>query len=420
VQKVNHVTISCLEILDNRELKKGGKYVSILCLSRGEGSFNYTGSAVLFPSGKKLTVRKTEVTESGEYIAVLKGIHRSDLKKRCLIVPSPAAVSEGKDAFFLIPKKGKRFEKGSFFVSGGIFPEYNRENNRVSTSISFTGSIAYARFFYPFPLVVGARYFIAAEENRDLLTPVTLAYPGKLPRKESLILADRLMKFGGRPSLKALYSIILRMDKMVNLPDYMKENEFDGSIPSGSWVFMSREYERIKNAVLKRTSKFGGVHESELYNEIRGPYEAVHQILEQLKDEGVLLSREGFLINGIREAGKSLSPMAAKLLEDLRNEEQGVNLSLISNPLLKNTYLSLGRMDLIKILQEEVVFHPECFEKLKNLVLEGLKTGNELTLSDLKEKTTLSRRLLIPLLEELDSEGYFERNGESRIVLEKK
>ncbi|MBI9099758.1 MAG: SelB C-terminal domain-containing protein, partial [Spirochaetaceae bacterium] len=126
---------------------------------------------------------------------------------------------------------------------------------------------------------------------------------------------------------------------------------------------------------------------------------------------------DGFFLNFTNDMRSSLSPMAGKLLSDLEEENSEINLSNISNPLFADTYKALGRMKLLKILQGELIISYAHFTDLKKKVLKGLSIGDEFPFSTVKESLQLSRRILIPLLEELDSEGYFQREGDSRIVL---
>lgn len=418
-QKINKISISCLEISDNKEQNRGGKFISILCRSHGKENFSQTGSAVLLPSGQSLTVRSAEKAGKDDYIVVLKGIHRKELKRGNLIVPSSYALASGKEAFFLLPSSKERFEKGSFYIEGGVYPDYNSRNNRPSVSLTFHGRVASARFFFDFPLVPGARYYISSEENRELRHPVTLVYPGALKQKESTQLADRLLKFGGRPSLKAIYSIILRMDKAVNLPAYMTEEVFEGSVRSGSWAIMSRDYDRMKSAIMKRSAAFGGVPEKDLPSQIVGSRPVVLQIISELVSEGSLARKDGYIINKTREAANSLSPIASKLLSDLEGEEEGIKLATVSNPLFAETYRALGRVELVKMLPGELILGFLRYESLKKQLLEPLKEGDSLDLSVAKETLNVGRRLLIPLLEQMDLEGYFQLEEEKRIVLKK-
>lgn len=416
-QKINHLNISCLEVKDNSEQNRGGKFISILCENKCVEPFDETGSAIILPSGKKFSIRKCEKTNDNEYILSLKGLHRKDIKRGNVIVPSSFAVESGKDAFVLIPSSKGRLEKGNFFIEGGVFKDYNSRNNRPSASISFHGRVGVVRFLYPFPLVTGGRYYISGENNRDLITPVTMIYPGELTQRDAFQLSDRVLKFGGRPSLKALYSIMLRIRHFVILPFYMENEVFEGSIRSGSFAIMSREYDRIKGAILKRTSAAGGAQIDKLTEQIKSDKNLVHQIVDELTSEEILVKRDGYLVNTTGDMRKNLSPIAGKLLLDLESDKSEINLSNISNPLFSETYRALGRMGLVRILSDDVLIGNSHFNELKKSVLKDLKTGDELTFTEVKESMQLSRRVLIPLLEKLDAEGYFERDGENRIVL---
>lgn len=418
-QKINNLIISAVEVKDNSEQNRGGKFISILCENKSTQPFEDTGAALILPSGKNLSIRKCEINENGDYTLSLKGIHRKDIKRGHIIVPQSYAVESGKDAFILIPSGKDRMIKGNYFIEGGVFKDYNHRNNRPSASISFYGRVGVIRFFYPFPLVTGARYYISHEDNRDLITPVTLIFPGALSQRESTQLSERVVKFGGRPSLKALYSIILRIKQYVNLPVYMENSEFEGSIRSGSFAVMSREYDRIKGALLKRTSAAGGVKIEPLSEQIKGDNALIYQIINELITAETLAKRDGFLLNLSRDMRSSLSPIAGKLLSDLEEGDNEVNLSNISNPLFVETYRALGRMGLIRIMSDDIIIGDSYFLKLKNYVLDDLSVGDNLSLTSIKEKLPLSRRILIPLLEELDKEGYFEREGENRVVLKK-
>jgi len=416
-QRINNLNISAVEVKDNSEQNRGGKFISILCVNRSSQPFDETGAALILPSGKTLSIRKCEKSGENDYILSLKGLHRKDIKRGNIIVPASYAVESGKDAFILVPSGRDRLLKGNYFIEGGVFKEYNRRNNRPSASITFHGRVGVVRFFYPFPLVTGARYYISSENNRDLITPVTLIYPGALGQRESTQLSERILKFGGRPSLKALYSIILRIKQYVNLPVYLNEEVFDGSIRSGSFAIMSREYDRIKGALLKRTSTAGGVKIEPLTEMIKGEKALILQIVDELLKEETLAKRDGFLLNLSRDMRSSLSPIAGKLLADLEEGDNEINLSNISNPLFSETYRALGRMGLIRIMSDDIIISDSYFLKLKNDILSELSVGDELLFTEAKEQLQLSRRILIPLLEELDSEGYFEREGERRIVL---
>ncbi|MDA3809057.1 MAG: SelB C-terminal domain-containing protein [Spirochaetaceae bacterium] len=416
-QKINRLEIACVEVKDNSEQNIGGKFVSILCENKSKIPFEETGSAILLPAGNRFTIRKCEKINENDYILTLKGLHRKDIRRGSVIVPSSYAVTSGKDAYVLLPSSKDRFDKGNYFIEGGVFKDYNHRNKKPSASITFYGRIGVVRFFYPFPLVVGARYYMSRENNQNLITPVTLVFPGLLGQTESSDLSARILKFGGRPSLLAIYSIILRIKQYVELPVYFKDEEFEGSVRCESYAIMSREYARIEGAILKRSSAVGGLEESKLLEQVKGDNQLIHVIVQELIKTSKIEKRDGYLMNITVDMRKSLSPIAKKILEDLEEENGEINLSNISNPLFSNTYKSLGRMKLLRILSGEIIISNVYYETLKARVLASCQVGETLHFLQVKDVLGLSRRVLIPLLEELDSEGYFEREGDSRIVL---
>ena len=416
-QKINNLNIACIEVKDNSEQNKGGKFVSILCENKSNIPFNETGSAIMLPSGNSFTIRNCEKINETDYILTLKGLHRKDIRRGNVIVPSSYAIHSGKDAFILLPSSKDSQEKGNYFIEGGILNDYNHRNSKPSASIVFHGRVGIVRFFYPFPLVIGARYYISNEKNRNLRTPVTLIFPDSLGQKEGSDLSARVLKFGGRPSLIALYSIILRIKLFVELPFYLEKEEFEGSVKCGTYVIMSREFDRIEGAVLKRTSDVGGIEESKLLVQIKGDNALKQEIIKDLQAKGKLEKRDSFLMNVSKDMRNSLSPMAKKLLTDLEEQKEEINLSNISNPLFSQTYKALGRMKLVRILSDEIIISDKHYVELKNQLLSHCTSGEELSFTSVKDFMGKSRRVLIPLLEEMDREGYFDRQGEIRIVL---
>jgi selenocysteine-specific elongation factor len=150
---------------------------------------------------------------------------------------------------------------------------------------------------------------------------------------------------------------------------------------------------------------------------VKGDNQLIHVIVQELIKTSKIEKRDGYLMNITVDMRKSLSPIAKKILEDLEEENGEINLSNISNPLFSNTYKSLGRMKLLRILSGEIIISNVYYETLKARVLASCQVGETLHFLQVKDVLGLSRRVLIPLLEELDSEGYFEREGDSRIVL---
>lgn len=77
----------------------------------------------------------------------------------------------------------------------------------------------------------------------------------------------------------------------------------------------------------------------------------------------------------------------------------------------------LSALKLAVYLEEGIYYHTDVYNKVKNLILKGTKSKDIITIAFVKEKTKLSRKYVIPLLNALEREKLLKRNGNDRIVI---
>lgn len=77
----------------------------------------------------------------------------------------------------------------------------------------------------------------------------------------------------------------------------------------------------------------------------------------------------------------------------------------------------LSALKLAVYLEEGIYYHIESYNKAKNLILKNAKPKDIITIAFVKEKTKLSRKYVIPLLNALEREKLLKRNGNDRIVI---
>ena len=70
-------------------------------------------------------------------------------------------------------------------------------------------------------------------------------------------------------------------------------------------------------------------------------------------------------------------------------------------------------------VKENLWFHREALETLKSNLVEFLKTNGEITTTQFKELTQVSRKYAIPLMEYFDQLKLTIRVGEKRVLREK-
>ena len=77
----------------------------------------------------------------------------------------------------------------------------------------------------------------------------------------------------------------------------------------------------------------------------------------------------------------------------------------------------LSALKLAVYLEEGIYYHVDIYNKVKNLILKGSKSKDIITIAFVKEKTGLSRKYVIPLLNVLEREKLLKRQGNDRVVI---
>lgn len=114
-----------------------------------------------------------------------------------------------------------------------------------------------------------------------------------------------------------------------------------------------------------------------------------------------------------------LNSSQKKLLEKLNKED----LNGLEERIIK--YFTNGTKD-IKVLSalklaiylgEGIYYHIDTYNRVKNLIMEDAKSKDIITIGFAKEKTGLSRKYIIPILNTLEREKLLKRQGNDRVVI---
>lgn len=107
------------------------------------------------------------------------------------------------------------------------------------------------------------------------------------------------------------------------------------------------------------------------------------------------------------------------LLEKLKKEDlNGLEEKIIKS--FTNGIKDIKVLSALKLaiyLEDGIYYHIESYNKAKNLILKDAKPKDIITIAFVKEKTKLSRKYVIPLLNALEREKLLKRNGNDRIVI---
>lgn len=176
----------------------------------------------------------------------------------------------------------------------------------------------------------------------------------------------------------------------------------------------TKEVDRLKAL----SARPGGVSKAEYFQSLDFPGEIKEHLLEEGLKTHTVVQNEQILIAPEQLDGEAaLSPLAKKLLEMLSKPgSKGLQLKEIPEPGAKKELRNLARIGKVVALEGDLYFSAETFNTLANSIVEGLSPGTSFSIPEAKEKTGLSRKYIIPLLNKMEEKGMVKREGDSRIV----
>lgn len=404
------LTIS--EVLPNR----GEKLTSLKCRMTGE--FEPFSQGIIYPGGKTLQVKNIDKNSDGTFTVKVKGISQKQCIPFAVITAEKLKVRIEKRGYF-IPSdfRGKKLFTGKYNVTGGIFKGYRLFNSkRDSAFLSPDGALYKVDFPKKVPLVPGGEYDMVNEKG--FKQTMVLVYPGFLDKKNASILSSRIEKFRSHPSVKAIYSMILRTDGYVELPFFLKEESFEGAVVLGDAVVMEREYASVKSRILKMSKGSGGFSENDLFKKLKISRRYFDALAEDLIQKGALARVDGYLAyrgEGVQECLSPLAKEAFKYIVDAGSE--GISSRTFKNPGLCRCMDEVKRMGLARVLDDDLFISEEGWEEVLKKLFEGSRPGETLDISLARDRTGLSRRYIISLFNILEVEGRLKRDEDERVIL---
>ncbi|MBN1685391.1 MAG: SelB C-terminal domain-containing protein [Spirochaetales bacterium] len=113
------------------------------------------------------------------------------------------------------------------------------------------------------------------------------------------------------------------------------------------------------------------------------------------------------------------SPFGRKLFKDLQEAgDTGLSRSKLKTAGAEKELKRLCALGYAVSLDGAVFLAAEAYRRLARAIVKGKKPGTQISITDARTSTGLSRRYLLPILNRMESEGYLKRSGDMRIVLD--
>ena len=366
----------------------------------GEGDYS------LFPSGKTVQVKKTEISDDQSHLLSVKGSGTSAIAAGSILVPASCGGVEGKKA--LVVWKGDPPDNRKLSLSIRELPEYQFTGTVSCNKPSRVSRISSASRFLQIP---GQIYVLS---DGDYIKECVLLMAEPFTEEEAGKIIGRVNKFGNFPGPVSIYSMNLRVRGFVQVPVSSDRMDFEGALKVENWYLMSRVYDRLIGTIGKRARNEGGIKETDMTELLKVPSPLIRVLIRQLIEQDKVVRVAGYLLNRTDQPEENLSPMARSFLKDLRaGATQGI--------LIKNASL-IGRQDLPDILQrrglarklEGTLYSEEAYQELAAGLKDIMPRDRSFDLSDLTGKTGLSRSRLICLLDEMERDGLLKPAGDNK------
>ena len=372
-----------------------------------EGTVSRGDSMLLLPSGKEVRIRgiQTYDTETDSAAPAcrtalnISGVDSKDVSRGCCLTTNDSGFTA--ESEFIMRLSGDcssiRNHSEAEFATGtahGI--------GTIHLLKDGNGNAVCARVVLEKPLTLGyGRPVVIIRKGGSLITGSgTLLWKGKTDREARTTIMEAVEANPG----------ISRTKLMLAVSGWT----FDGD----RWLISDKKSSELEEQLMKLASESGGVRREELAGKLGAPSGAADIIIKKLTGEGKLTDREGNLFAGSGPAEIELSKTAEQIISKAEaGGRAGLDLGKSPIPGARKEMRPLVRAGLMVPLTENLFYTVKNYNELTGSVLKGMQPGDTFDIAHAKNRTGLSRKYIIPLLNKMEEQGLVERDGNLRRVM---
>ena len=185
------------------------------------------------------------------------------------------------------------------------------------------------------------------------------------------------------------------------------------------WAFHTPWLEKHSQTIKGLASRPAGISISELEGKLRIDGEALRRILAILTERNVVFTSNALYFAKNPGEKQELSALSRKLIAEIdRAGRTGFDSTKTGIEGAQKELKTLIRLGLIILLEGGLCYGKRAYEMIATEVLAGRVAGERFSIPDAKQRTSLSRKYMIPLLNRMEKDGLLRRDGDSRVVLE--
>jgi selenocysteine-specific elongation factor len=167
-----------------------------------------------------------------------------------------------------------------------------------------------------------------------------------------------------------------------------------------------------------RAGEPAGVAARELEGKLRLEAESLEPVLAFLVGKGELVIANNLYFTKREGEKQELSPVARKLQADIEAlGKAGFDSTHTGIEGGQKELKTLIRLGVVVPLEGGICYARSVYDALAKSVLAARSKGDRFSIPEAKERTGLSRKYMIPLLNRMEKDGLLKRYGDVRVVL---
>jgi selenocysteine-specific elongation factor len=277
--------------------------------------------------------------------------------------------------------------------------------------VHFLEDPRFARFLLqnPLPAIWNQPFLVIRHGGSAIVGSGVILWFGEIPREERRRFSDLLAGLPEPATEADRFSLELRFRGLVRRSADQAGETAGETVRLGEWIFQASWLEKTSQDIVAFVGQTAGMSALELAGKLRVDADALRTVLDTLVKQKTVAAR-GTLFFAAASEGAELSSAAARLLAEIlgrgRTGWEGTHPEM-------NTLVRLGRA---VPLGDGIFYAKETYDRLAGEILAGRTSGDRFSVPEAKERTGLSRKYTLPLLNRMEKDGLLRREQDARVV----
>lgn len=404
------------------------------------GSLKKDDSLIHYPSNREVYIRNIqsyhedrEIVYATSRIAInLKNIKKEEIRRGHLLCDKEETIFltdeiilelvGDSDIEYLRKIKNAEFAVGTECLVAQIIPLYKKpvykeDNNNIKNNVEereIDKRFIRLKFDKPLSVFWKERGILISHGGSAIIGTGNVFWGTKTTPSVRKNIMDNAAEFLGNVKRMAYTDLVMSVNGYSfasgNLPDYAVKI---------SNYFVKKDY---LNSILEKSKKLIDSKKDGIsFEDIRNSFNIDNAFTKAFIDYLIQIKMIMPFNNIYKKYNQNIELNNSQkiLLEKLKKEDlNGLEERIIKS--FTNGIKDIKVLSALKLaiyLEDGIYYHIESYNKAKNLILKDAKPKDIITIAFVKEKTKLSRKYVIPLLNALEREKLLKRNGNDRIVI---